>query len=66
MNFSWDVYDPVSSNVMSLLGKIKIQNQDLRSYCYCSLNLLCEFFSFLPASPCRYTSLPIMCQEFTS
>ena len=63
MNFSWDAYDPICRNVMSLLGKM--QNQDTRSYCYCSLNLLCEFFSSLSASSRRYTLLPIICQELT-
>lgn len=40
VNISWDAYDPIFRNVM-LLGKM--QNQDTQSYCYCSLNLLCEF-----------------------
>lgn len=63
VNFSWDAYDPIFRNVMSLLGKM--QNQDTRSYCYCSLNLLCEFFSSMSASSRRYTLLPIICQELT-
>ena len=63
VNFSWDAYDPICRNVMSLLEKM--QNQDTRSYCYCSLNLLREFFSSMSASSRRYTLLPIICQELT-
>ena len=63
VNFSWDAYDPICRNVMSLLGKM--HNQDTRSYCYCSLNLLREFFSSMSASSRRYTLLPIICQELT-